>query len=302
MFMILLVFLASLLAPLEASVISEKIEARVGSQIIATSDILSLESTLRSRAAPGHDSTALRQRALDLLIEQALIREYLKKREMLVSDQDVERRIHLIRSSQGISDFEEFKRLLESQGSSLDQLRTQLREQMEAQNFIQSLKRESLQSVQDSEIESFYNANRSKFQNTYELEISECLIAGDQPNHTQLVEKYLNPSASFDTCVTQHSRAPSAARMGRLGKVAPGLFREDVEARLFSAAPGTVIAIPSPIGTQLLKILSKESAGPRSLAAAKNEITQILENEKLLKAKERALSELKASTFIKIES
>ena len=192
--------------------------------------------------------------------------------------------------------------MLQAQGTTLDQVRLDLRRQLEVQNFYSALKRESLQTIQDAEIKAFYQMNQERFKNNYELQVQECLLPADLPDHDKLLKEFTQSPSKFDTCVKKYSKSPSAERGGRLGSITRGILREQVEGPLFQTPTGKVSAVPLPAATQLLKVISKKDLGAQTLDQAREEIVQILESEKMEKAKDRILGELKSATFIKVES
>jgi len=280
----------------------ERIEARVGTQIIVTSEVAAAEDSLRKEQPNISDFKLIRQRAMDALIDQALVRDYLQKRDLTVGDQEIDRRINSLRSAQGLQDFEELKRILLAQGTSLDQVRLDLRRQLEIQNFYGSLRRENLQTIQEAEIKAFYQMNLDRFKNNYELQVQECLLPADLPEHDKLIKEFSQKPGSFDVCVKKYSRSPSAERGGRLGSITRGILRETVEIPLFKTPVGKVSAVNLPAATQLLKVISRKDLGAQSIEQARDEIVQALEAEKMEKAKDRVLAELKSSIFIKVES
>lgn len=280
----------------------ERIEARVGTQIITTSELRAMEALIKSLEPRNPSEKTLRQRALDLLIEQALIRDFLAKREMAISEQDIERRVQGLRSSQGLSSYEELQQLLASKGGSLEQLRTDLRMQLENQAFFAAIKREGLQSIQESDLKNYYQQNRDQFDQNIELTVQECMIDAAAEKADALVSKYVSQPGLFEECVRLHSISPSKARQGMLGSITRGILREEVESVLFSTAVGRVARVSLPNATQLLKVLSKKNLGAQSFDQARSQIESILEAQQMNKAKERVLNELRSSTFIKIES
>jgi len=282
--------------------IIERIEARVGTQIITTSELSAAEDNLKKQQSHITDPKVIRKAAMDALIEQALVRDFLQKRDLSVNDQEIDRRINSLRSAQGLNDFEELRRMLQAQGTTLDQVRLDLRKQLETQNFYAALRRENLQTIQESEIKAFYQSNQDRFKNNYELQVQECLVPADLPNHDKLVKEFTENPAKFDTCVKQYSKSPSAERGGRLGSITRGILREVVEEPLFKTGVGKVSAVSLPVATQLLKVISKKDLGAQSLEQAHDEIMQALEAEKMERAKDRILGELKSATFIKVES
>ena len=169
-------------APSRSGRTIEKIEARVGSQIILSSELQEATDQVRKTRLQVTDPTAVRKIAFDMLIEMALIREFLQKNDMAVLDQDVERQINNIRTAQGLQNYDELKKMLALQGTNLEQSRQDVRSQLEMQSFTAAPRRDSLPSIQDAEIKSYYQQNKDQFQKNYELSVQECTIAGDEPN------------------------------------------------------------------------------------------------------------------------
>ena len=294
--------LVQLQTPTSSGRMVERIEARIGSQIVTTSELRATEALLRQIQPKTIEDKTLRQRALDMLIEQALIRDFLAKKEMNITDQEIDRRINSMRSAQGLENFEELQKLLATKGGSVDQLRTDLRMQLENQAFYSALKRESIQSIQESELRNYFQQNKEQFKDNQELSVQECLIPIEDPKADAIVTQFATKPAIFDECVRLHSQSPSKARNGMLGSIGRGLLRDEVESILFKTPVGQVAKVQLPNAVQLLKVLSKKNLGAQSFEQARSQIESLLEAERLNVARERVLNELKSQTFIKVES
>lgn len=287
-----------------AKLFTERIEARVGSQIITSTDVQQVAKELQQGALENKSSQTIEKRALDRLIEQALIKEYLRSVQMEVSDQDVERRINSIRSSQGVASLDEFKNYIENQGLSFASFKKQVREQMELAQFHQIIQRQSLQTISENELKAYYQANHSEFQNNYELSLRECLIPyGEEKDEVlKRAQDFKSNPKAFSKCVQSFSRSPSRQQDGLIGSFRSGSLREEVEQAVFSLQPGSVAIIQLPGAVQLLKVESKKDLGPRDFESVKDEIRRSLESQRIEKARTKLLSELRSSTFIKVES
>lgn len=284
---------------------SEKIEARVGNQIITSTDLRAEVTQLQDRANEAKTDSTLRKKALEMLIEKALIRNYLSHQQMDVSEQDVDRRVNSIRASQGLSNLDEFRKLLESRGMSFENFKKEVRDQLQNMQFEQVLQRQIVQSIDEKELRSYYSNHINDFSKNIVVDLQECLIpTGSQlkPELKKAIEQFRTEKKSFSSCVSTYSRSPSAAKGGMLGEVEMGMLRKEVETKVFAAKKGQVVAVEIPGAIQLLKILNKKDLGPRNFSDVKDEIKSIIQNERLFKAKERMISELKTSTFIKVSS
>ena len=106
-------------------VMTEKIEARVGTSIITSTDLnLMIERMKKDSEA---SERTIRDKALEFLVDQALITQYLDSVDMAVSSREVDQQLDTIRKSNGISSTEEFRNLLQQQGVSFQAFRQNLK-------------------------------------------------------------------------------------------------------------------------------------------------------------------------------
>jgi len=288
----------------QTSLFIEKIEAKVGSQIITSTDISLKISELSHQTREKKNKTTLRSEALNQLIDKALIKEYLESLRMGISEQDVNRRIDMIRASQGADTIDEFRQMLASQGMSLKNFKYQVKNQMELSQFLQILQRQTLQTTDQKELKAYYNDHISEFQKNIELNLQECLIpyGNNKKKALQIAAIYQKHPKRFAQCVRNYSKSPSAKVGGRLGNIHRDNLRDDIAQKVFSTRLNHVATIENPGAIQLLKVLKKKDLGPRSFSDVQDEIQQKIESERLTKARDKLLSDLRAKTFIKIES
>lgn len=281
--------------------ISEKIEARVGKDIITSSDLLTMTQML-SHSAKSDKSLDLKQKALETLIERSLMRQYLERMGMSVSDREIEQKIASIRQQNGIATNEDFRRMLAFQGLTFDQFREQVRSQMENMQFVNVMRRQAQHTIDEKDMRAFYNANKADYKDNFEVELQECVIlTGDNPDAAlKQAEAFQKNPSTFDKCVTTLSKAPSAESGGRIGKFQSGLLREDIEHKVFGLTKNQVAIVTQPGAVQLIKVLERKDLGPRSFDAVKDKIRERLEGNIVQKEIQKTIAEMKATTFIQI--
>lgn len=286
------------------TVFSEKIEAQVGKQIITTTDIQLEINQLRKQYSKDIPNDEYRRRAFERRMEVALAIEYLKRLQMNVDDQEVERRVHAIRAAQGISDLDEFRSLLESQGMSFESFKKQVKEQMQLSQFNQILQRQVLQTTDEKELKAYYQNHAQDFSTNPEVTLQECFIpiVGSPEQTMKIAQPFINKPASFGKCVEKYSQSPSRQNDGMLGKVQMGTFRAEVEKIVFNTKPGKVAKIELPGAIQLIRVVSKKDLGPRSFESAKDEIQNLIQGERISQAREKLMADLRATTYIKLNS
>lgn len=280
---------------------SERIEAKVGAEIITSSDVSNMLKTLGALSR-GEPETALKKRALDSLIERALIRTYLSKMGGSISAKEIDQRINSIRSQNGIASQDEFKAMIAAQGLSFDQFREQVQYQLEHMQFVNFMRRQSQRTIEEKDLKDFYQKNKSQYSNNYEVELQECVLPfGQAPQEIEaLAESFRKKPETFGTCVKKYSQSPSKSADGMLGKFQSGILREDVERQVFALEKNQVAIIQQQGALQLLKVKTKSPLGPQSFESVKERIREKLEGDIIQREIEKTMADLRATTFIQI--
>jgi peptidyl-prolyl cis-trans isomerase SurA len=288
-------------APNLSPVMTEKIEAKVGSEIILTSDVRALVSTLRG-VYPNESDEVLTKRALEAHIDRALMRQHLEKVGMSVSDREVESRIQSIRATNGAATNEQFKIMLAAQGLTFEAFREQIKSQIENMQFMSAIRRQSLFTTDEASMRDYYQRNLAEFSENWEIELQECFLDTEAlgKDLQKTVQLYVSQPAKFDECVTNLSISPSRESAGKIGKFQQGMLREDIQRRVFPLDKGEVTTVAQAGGVQLLKVVNKINLGPQSFETVKDKIRERLEGAAIQKEMERTMAELRATAFIKI--
>lgn len=284
---------------IDTNSLSERIEARVGNEIITSTD---LKARMDLMAAERRNPD--RRTVLDALIDEVLVKQFLDQNGLSVSDKDIELRIQAMKERSGAKTNEEFQLMAASQGINLDQIRTQLRRESERAQFFGAMKRQSAKTIEENDLRAYFQANQSDFANTFEVSLRECVVpyGADVKKAEEVAESFVKAPKRFSSCVKTVSASPSAQNNGELGTFKRGSLREEVERLVFAAEAGAVVEVPLARGIQLIKIESKKNLGPRSFEDAREDIRRILEDEIVEKEVQKTLSELRSKTFIQIPS
>lgn len=282
--------------------LTEKIEARVGSQIITSTDLNIMMERMKQDSDAS--SKTIRAKALDFLVDQALIEQYLDRMQMSVTSREVDQQVDAIRTSNGISNTDDFRNLLKAQGMGFQAFRQNLKNQLERTKFYQLIRRQTLLTITDNDLKSYYSKNQNQFSNNYEVELQECLIPYDDKEKLalQLAREFQKKPKKFGECVNKHSQSPSATSDGKIGSFKQGQLREDISNKVFPLETGEVALIKLPGAVQLLKIISKKDHGPIEFSEVKDQLKQAYEQEVMTQEFKRQLSELRIKTNIKTAS
>ncbi len=281
---------------------TEKIEAKVGNEIITSTDLVLMIETIKTQN-PHLDSDRLRQLAREAEIDVRLISQYLNKMNIGISDREVDQRINSIRTANNIQSEEQFKALLESQGTSFQRFKNQLKRQMEQMQFATFIRRQMTRTIEEKDLKTYYSNHAKRFSSTPEVELKECFIPyGENPELAkERAKEFEAKPKTFDRCVKTLSESPSAQNEGYLGKFQRNdSLREDIEMAVFSLNEGEVTVIQTGAGLQLFKVVKRRDLGSRSYDDVKAQIKDLLESDLAEKEMKKVLAELRASTFIQI--
>ncbi len=284
----------------KAPLISERIEAKVGKEIITSSDLQVMTQALGS-LHQDEKPEFIKKKALETLIDRALVRIYLKNFGVEITDRDLETRIQSIKASNGIQSNEDFKSMLASQGITFDQFKDQIRAQLENMQFMNVMRRQSDRTIEDKDLREYFQKHKGDFSESKEVELQECVLSTSS-NFEEAQKKasyYQKNPKLFHECIKQ-SQSPSKENDGKIGQFQSGLLREDIEASVFSLKKGGVAVIPLNGAIQLLKVLDLKNKGPQSYEAVREKIRERLENEIIQKEIQRTLADLRTKTFIQI--
>lgn len=295
------VLLVTLISTLNSgSSFKEKIEARAGTEIVTTTDLEQMIDAMKIEN-PHATREELRPKALQALIDQALITQFLDKMGISVSAREIDQRINSIRASNGIQNQEQFRVLLEKQGLSFDKFRSQIKRQMETAQFYGFIRRQATRTIEEQDLKAFYQNHIEQYKSNPEVEISECVVPvkTTEAAAEKEAQEYAKDSKSFSKCLAKYNSA-TTSKDGVLGKFRRGMLRDDVEVRVFSLKEGQMTVLKTHGGIQILKVLKIKNLGAQPFESVKDSIRDSLETELIQKEYQKMMSELKASTFIKI--
>lgn len=270
-----------------------EVVATVNGVEIHKSELLTQAAIVRAqiRRAGGRDpgaSTDLFRRVLDGLIGEALIFDDAKKRGLLATDAEVDKGVEGFKAN--YADAAAFEQGLVAQGTSLEQVRTQLRQSLSIEKV---LRQEMAQKVKISEAEAkaFYDRNAAAFVGKPEVKVRLVRVLIEAPGDTLARERArqkvdaarrkLLEGADFAEVVRQYSDDPLTKTKG--GELPPfSLGSGPVDTAISKLTVGQISQVIENSGAfHVLQL--QEQLPPRqiSFAEAKPKIEGLLEQGKL---------------------
>lgn len=249
----------------------EKIESRnnavlasVNGRAVTLMDILPLTRTRELQAASVYSGGRLyeeiqryRREAVDDLVDNILIQSEFAKYGFVLSNTDVEREIDQIASRIGCHSRGELERRLRREGSGIEEVRMNIRNNMMVQMMIYRQIRIA-DPVSPKEIYEYYQANEAEFLSPEKVELAMLKLSSNHPDFSAesaaISEILKNEPEKFSELVRRYS---SDLGNGELGEIECRLLRPEFAAAFSGFAEG-MIAGPVQVydGTVWLKVIS----------------------------------------------
>lgn len=205
---------------------------------------------------------------------------------------------------------QDFLQNIEKEGSSIETVKRDIRSQMIRMRILKREVKDKI-IVTNEEIGEYYNKHRDDYEGKARVRIKQLLLplpAGADKNAKMKIKKeaerlrdLIMQGESFDLLVAKYAQSPAAVQGGDLGFVEKGTIIPEVEAVAFSLPLGQVSEIiESRVGLHIIRVVDKRGAGVKPIAVVREEIKEILEEEKLEKKFDEWISSLRTRSHIDI--
>ncbi len=286
-----------------AAHVVDRIVAVVNSDLITLSELKAEVEDEEKRIAQQYSGEELKRRlqqteyeALTKMIEVRLQIQEATNKGVKITDQEVRDAV----------------RELERQGQKVDasnpQLMTSLKNQMTLMR-VQDLAIRSTVMVMDSELERYYEEHLSRFMLPDEYRISQILIkprSGEDSlearRRAEAVLEALKKGADFASVAARTSDGSEALRGGSLGLVRQGELLPPIERAIATLRPGELTQpVETPLGLHLIRLDEKKPPQFRPFAEVKDEIRNLVGQQKTEDLYQAWLADLKNKAYIEVK-
>ncbi len=303
---------------LAETIVFEEIICRVNNDIITKSEyeeavnLLKLRVQARQKLSGEELAQAVSEGEKDLLknmIEERLLVQ--KAVELgMTADTDIIKYLDRVRKENNLPSIEALEQEMRGQGINPVEFRKRIKEQSLRE---QVLGREVYYRIQISteEIETFYEANRDKFDRPEQVRLQEILIAsnGEDPSDVERLRKRAEEVLEkarggelFGELVAQYSDGPTAKQAGDLGFFRRGMLLKEIEEMVFSLRRGQITDIvEGQGGLRIFKVIEKNVAGIQPLDVVKDQIRNKLVEDKALPALRKYMEKLRRQSYIRLK-
>ncbi|MBI5789618.1 MAG: peptidylprolyl isomerase [Candidatus Schekmanbacteria bacterium] len=241
-------------AKISPAIIVDKIVAVVNGEIITLNELQKLEKDIQKldKDEETGSNSELSQILLNKLIDKKLQLQLAAKKQINVSDQQIQAALAEIKRQNDIKSDADFKKALSAQGISLEEFIQQWKE-----NTILTLlvKREigGQIEISDQETEGYYREHQAEFTHLDELRAQHILFylpadataeqISSKEEKAKIILEKLKQGEDFAVLAGQFSDDPSAEKGGDLGYFHMGEIIPALEEALLSLAPGQISEI-----------------------------------------------------------
>jgi len=294
----------------------ERIVAKADYGIITLSQLMEASQPsiqqIRENVPPEEWENRIREVKSGILMQ--MINEYVcvrfaRENEIKVTEEELDATIQAIRERSGMTSEREFRKQLEMEGLTLDELRENLRRQSLVRKVIRSEIQQKVR-VTDTEVRRYWKENADQYQKKARVRVAVLMIEAESDGLFSKkaardrifdVHERLESGADFGEMVTAFSDGPAVDQGGDIGFLEEGKVLPVIENAAFRIDVGTFSEpLETSFGWVIVKVLEREDAGVKSLSEVRDEIEQILNAQKVRERESEWFEKQRARTYIQI--
>ncbi len=264
------VFVLFAAGPLRSEIV-DRIIAIVNDQVITLSELETsikvITKGLREDLQP-RDRDTKASLVLDLLIEDALIKQSAERMGIEVSESEIDNAIEDVKKRNGLTE-EALRQVLERSGLTYKQYRDKLRDDIRKAKFMSAQFRSRIK-IEDEDIEEYYKSHIDEFllPPAYRLRII-LLEKGDADTlerRVKAVLEELKEGRPFDELAREFSDAPTSAVGGDIGYMKLEELSPLIRGVVERLKPGSVSPpLRTPKGVYIVQLVDVRKGKPRPL-------------------------------------
>ena len=230
----------------------------------------------------------IKKGVLETLINRELLFQESQNKGIKIEDKEVNKQFDIVKKR--FPNENEYKAALQKMGISEAELKSQIREGMAIQQFVDDYLVQKVK-VSEAEVKDFYENNPDMFKQPEQIKASHILIkfdiqadksTKDQANKKiKKIQKKLEAGEDFTSLAKEFSEGPSNIKGGDIGYFNRGQMVKPFEDAAFKLKPGEVSDIvETRFGYHLIKVVDKKSESVVNYENVKDKIVQYLKQAK----------------------
>lgn len=248
----------------------------------------------------------MKKNLLDQLITERLLLQEANKMENLNVDEQVRMFIDNLKKENSIDSDEELKRILMQQGTSYEEWRRTLTENMMKEAVIFSEVQRNIV-VEEVEIVNYYKLHSEEFTEPPEFKLKAITLTSGSGSDEgieakkQEISRKITAGEDFGALASEYSEGPEKESGGDLGDFKKGDLAKELEEAVENLKQGEVTPwIHFRNGWYLLKLVEKKEARLKTFEEARDDIEKKLFAEEAQVKYEEFMKALREKSYIKI--
>jgi len=231
---------------------------------------------------------------LDDMVDELLLRQAVESSGIKVPPAEVERRFAQVKEQ-----FQDPKLLeaeLANAGTNVDKLKLELRDELAREKLLAQAEKLG---VTDAELKKAFDEHKDELGQREAVHLRHILV-GTQKDADDVVAA-VKGGADFKQLAREKSLAPTGKiNGGDYGFVSKGMLPPEIEQVAFSLKPNELKVIPSDKGFHVLQALERRPSQPAQFAKVKDDLRELLLQEKIKAALPDYVKQLRAKADIKM--
>jgi peptidyl-prolyl cis-trans isomerase SurA len=292
--------------------IVDQIVAVVNRKVITLYQLQQAEELFQREAKLSENTEqARREKVLDLLIEDELIRQEAEEVGILVSDEDFNAALSDIKQRNNLVSDEQLKEAVGQEGKTWEEFTKEIRDQIKMAKLVNQEVRSKVD-VSEKDVETYYQTHPDLFEQSpptvqvrhillkVEKDAAESKIQAVKEKAEQLVQQ-LRAGADFAAIAKEHSDHPSGQSGGRLGTFKQGDLAAPFDIAFGMNAGEISDPVRSEQGFHIINVQERISGDQATYENVKSKIREKLYEEKSNDLYKQWLAELKDKAYIEIK-
>ncbi|MBD3305856.1 hypothetical protein GF339_05685 [candidate division KSB3 bacterium] len=303
----------TLLSTTTSAEIVDRIVAVVNRKVITLYQLRQAEQQIRSQQniSPEDSPEARREKVLNFLIENELIRQEAQEMGVLVSDEELQAALQDIKQRNDIQSDEQFRRIVNQEGRTWAEFLEDIREQIKIAKLINREVRSRVE-ISEDDVTLYYHTHQDEFEQSAPAVHIRHILLGLDPDATPAAEEaaqaqaedlvqQLRAGADFSTLAQEYSDHPSADAGGELGTFKEGDLAPPFDVAFTMDAGEISDPIRSEMGLHIIYVEDKTGGEQASFENAKPLIRRKLFEQQSAALYQEWLDTLKEKAYIEIK-
>ena len=230
---------------------------------------------------------------LEEMVDELLLRQAAQNKKLKPDNAEGDRRFGELKSR--FPDEKVFAAQLESAGTNPSQVKSDISEQLVRERLVAV---ERKLSVKDDELKDAFTANKDELGRPEAVHLRHILLKSKQ--EAEALAAQIEKGADFKKLAAEKSLAPTGkVNGGDYGFVTRGMLPPEIESVAFSLKDGELKILESGKGAHLLQAVARRKAEPASFDKVKEQLRELVMQQKIKAALPAYLRELREKAEIK---